>query len=85
MKLRLVAVPGKDVEIGKSYVLGAIPKRAALQPGEIPNPAAPKIDMQMIPCRLEVVTEDEDGNEQVERVTIDMPSPIVVPGASGRG
>lgn len=65
MKFRLVQVSGKEVKIGEPYIMVAIPQRAALKPGEIPNPLAPKINMNMIPANLEVQTEDGEW-EKVE-------------------
>ena len=82
-RLRYVVVPGNEVKEGECYLMAAIPSVAKPAPGEIAEIGKRTMNMAMVPCRLEWVTMDDEGNDievaQIYLEEIEPPSPIIVP------
>lgn len=70
-QLRLVKVDGKEVEVGKTYLLMAVANRAELPPGQIPEVGKTPINMSMQPCRLQAYDDEAE-----EWVTVEIEKPI---------
>lgn len=62
-RLRYVVVPGNEVKPGEPYIMIAVPTVLPPQPGETPIIGQVKLQMNMLPGRLEWVTMDEQGND----------------------
>lgn len=81
-RLRYVVVPGNTVEAGECYLMAAIPTVVPPQPGEPQIIGQVKLNMNMVPCRLEWVTSTEDGEDiSVDPIVLEdiAPPRLVVP------
>ena len=78
-RLRYVVIPGPQVEPGKCYLMAAVPTVIPPQPGQPTLIGQRKLNMNMLPVRLEWV--DTETNEvfpiEMEAIkqTLVMPAP----------
>ncbi len=72
-RLRMVVVPGNDVKPGECYLMAAVPTVVEEPGAKIIGQR--KINMNMIPCRLEWVQVNEDGTETVNQIMLEDISP----------
>ena len=77
-RLRFVVVPGQLVEPGNCYLMGAIPTVIPPVAGEPQLIGQRKLNMNMVPCRLEWVDTDEFGKETVHPIVLEDAGPKVV-------